>query len=305
MRIFVAGATGVVGRRLVPLLLAEGHEVTAIGRSPAKREALARAGATPVEVSLFDREALARALGGHHAVINMATRIPPSAGRLLLPGAWKGNDRIRREGAASLADAAMAAGAERFIQESFAPVYADGGDRWIDESWPQKPVRYNRTVLDAEHAAAVFTAAGGVGVTLRFGGFYAADAFQVRDGIRLIRKGWSPMPGPPAAFVSSIHHDDAASAVVAALRARAGAYNVTDDEPVRRREYVDLLAAAIGARPPKFLPRWLVRMGGSLAELLTRSLRISNRKLREEAGWVPAFPSVRQGWPAVVRSLAA
>jgi 2-alkyl-3-oxoalkanoate reductase len=113
------------------------------------------------------------------------------------------------------------------------------------------------------------------------------------------------MPGPPAAFVSSIHHDDAASAVVAALRARAGAYNVTDDEPVRRREYVDLLAAAIGARPPKFLPRWLVRMGGSLAELLTRSLRISNRKLREEAGWVPAFPSVRQGWPAVVRSLAA
>ena len=305
MRVFVTGATGVVGRRLVPLLLAEGHEVTAVGRSPAKREALARVGATPVEVSLFDREGLARAVGGHQAVINMATRIPSSAGRLLLPGAWKENDRIRREGAANLADAAMAAGAERFIQESFAPVYADGGDRWIVESWPQKPVRYNRTVLDAERAVAAFTATGGVGVTLRFGGFYAADAFQVRDGIRLIRKGWSAMPGPPAAFLSSIHHDDAASAVVAALRARAGAYNVTDDEPVRRREYVDLLAAAIGAPPPKFFPQWLVRLGGSLAELLTRSLRISNRKLREETGWAPAFPSVREGWPAVVRSLHA
>jgi nucleoside-diphosphate-sugar epimerase len=303
VRIFVAGATGVVGRRLVPLLVAAGHDVTAIGRSPERRAALARAGATPVEVSLFDRAALARAVAGHQTVVNVATRIPPSATRLMLPGAWRENDRIRREGSGNLGQAARSAGAERFIQESFAPIYVDGGDRWLDESSPRNPVRYNRTVLDAERSAEEFTAAGAIGIVVRFAAFYAADAFQVRDAVRLIRKGWAPLPGSPAAFLSSIHHDDAASAVVAALQARAGAYNVTDDEPVRRREYVDLLAAAIGAPPPKLPPAWLTRLGGSLTELLSRSLRISNRKLREETGWAPAFPSVREGWPAVVRLL--
>jgi nucleoside-diphosphate-sugar epimerase len=256
-----------------------------------------------VEVSLFDREALTRAVSGHQAVINVATRIPPSATRMMLPGAWKENDRIRREGSANLVQAARSAGAERFIQESFAPIYMDGGDRWLDESSPRHPVRYNRTVLDAERSAEEFTAAGGVGIVVRFAAFYAADAFQVRVAVRLIRKGWAPLPGSPAAFFSSIHHDDAASAVVATLRAPAGAYNVSDDEPVRRREYLDVLATAIGAPPPKLLPAWLTRLGGSMTELLSRSLRISNRKLREETGWAPVFPSVREGWPAVVRLL--
>jgi nucleoside-diphosphate-sugar epimerase len=303
MRIFVVGATGAVGRRLVPLLLAEGHEVTAIGRSAEKRAALAGAGATPVEVSLFDREALARAVAGHQAVINVATRIPPSVARVMLPGAWRENDRVRREGAANLAHAARSAGVERLIQESFAPIYLDGGDRWLNESSPQEPVRYNRTVLDAERAAREFTAAGGVGIVLRFAAFYAADAFQVRDAVRLIRRGWAPLPGSPTAFFSSIHHDDAASATAAALRAQAGAYNVTDDEPLRRREYVDVLAAAIGVPPPRLLPERLTRLGGSLTALMSRSLRISNRKLRRGTGWAPAFPSVRKGWPAVVRLL--
>lgn len=303
MRLFVAGATGVVGRRLVPLLVAAGHRVTAVGRSPGKRAALARLGAAPVEVDLFDREGVARRLEGHGAVINVATHIPPSSGRMLLRSAWKENDRIRREASANLATAALAAGAGRFVQESFAPIYADGGDRWVDESWPLRPVRYNRSVLDAERAAAEFTAKGGVGVVLRFAAFYGNDAFHVPDAIAIIRKGWAPLPGAPAAFFSSIHHDDAATAVLAALRARAGAYNVADDEPLSRREYVDSLAAAVGAPPPRLLPLWLTRLGGSLAELLSRSLRISNRKLREETDWAPAFPSVREGWPEVVRLL--
>ena len=304
MRIFVIGATGAVGRRLVPLLIEGGHEVTALGRSPEKRDMLAHAGATPVDVSLFDPESLARAMQGHRAVINVATRIPTSA-RMMLPCAWRENDRIRREGAANVARAALAAGVERLLQESFAPIYADRGDQWIDESWHQQPVRHSRTVRDAERAANSFTAAGGVGVVLRFGAFYAADAFQVLDAIRMLRKGWAPMPGSPEAFFSSIHHDDAASAAVAALRAGPGTYNVVDDEPVRRREYVDALAASIGVPPPRMLPAWVTRLGGSLIELLSRSLRISNRKLREETGWAPAFPSVRDGWPAVTRLLTA
>ena len=305
MRVFLAGATGAVGRRLVPLLVAEGHDVTGIGRTPEKRAALARAGARPVEVSLFDREALGVAVRGHGVVINVATHIPSSAGQMMLPRAWKENDRIRREGAANLAAAALAAGAERLVQESFAPIYEDGGERWLDESWPQRPVRHSRSVLDAERTVAGFTAQGGTGIVLRFSGFYGDDAFQVRDAVQMIRKGWAPMPGAPTAFFSSIHHDDAATAVVAALRAPAGTYNVTDDEPLRRREYVDTLAATIGAPPPQLPPVWLTRLGGSFTELLSRSLRISNRTFREATGWAPAFPSVRDGWPAVVRLLRA
>ena len=277
MRVFLAGATGTVGRRLVPLLLGEGHSVTAVGRTPDKRAGLERAGAAPIAVDLFDREAVVRAVTGHDTVINVATHIPSSSGRMLLPGAWKENDRIRREAAANLAAAALQT-AGRFIQESFAPIYADGGERWIDENAPIRPVRYNRSVLDAERAAEGVTVKGGTGVVLRFAGFYAADAFQVGVMIRGIRKGWAPLPGAASAFFSSIHHDDAATAVMAALGARAGIYNVTDDEPLRRQEYVDTLAAAIGAPPPKLPPAWLARLGGSLTELLSRSQRISNRR---------------------------
>jgi nucleoside-diphosphate-sugar epimerase len=305
MRIFLAGATGVVGRRLVPSLVSEGHGVTAVGRTPEKRTTLERAGAAPVEVDLFDREAVGRAVGGHDVVINLATRIPSSSIGLLLPGAWKENDRLRREASANLGAAALRAGAGRFIQESFAPVYPDGGDGWIDETWPLRPVRYNRSVLDAERAAEDFSRKGGAGVVLRFAGFYGADAFQVRDAIRMIRKGWAPLPGAATAYFSSLHHDDAATAVLAALRAPAGAYNIGDDEPLHRREYVDALATAIGAPPPKLPPAWLARLGGSLAELLSRSQRISNRKLRDETGWTPRYPSVREGWPAVAALLRA
>jgi 2-alkyl-3-oxoalkanoate reductase len=127
MRVFVTGATGVVGRRAVPLLVAAGHAVTAVGRSQPKRDALRAAGATPVDVDLFDAAALRRAVAGHEAVVNLATHIPPSSTAMLLPWAWRENDRVRREGSATLAGAARAEGVSRLVQESFAPVKEDGG----------------------------------------------------------------------------------------------------------------------------------------------------------------------------------
>ena len=305
MRVFVAGATGVVGHRLVPLLIAEGHEVTAAGRSPDKLRKLERAGAAAVKVDLFDRTALKRMVAGHDAVVNLATHIPPSSSRMLLPGAWKENDRIRREGSANLAAVALENGIPRLIQESFAPIYQDGGERWIDESWPRRTASYNRSVLDAERSAADFTEKGGTGVVLRFSGFYGPDAWQVREAAGMIAKGWAPLPGAPSAYISSIHHDDAATATLAALRAPAGIYNVTDDEPVTRREYVDTLAASLGLPAPKLPPAWLTKLGGSMSEMLGRSLRISNRKLRRATGWTPRYPSVREGWPAVAALLRA
>ena len=305
MRVLVTGATGVVGRRAVPLLVAAGHEVTAVGRSPAKRDALRAAGATPVDVSLFDVAALRRAVAGHDAVVNLATHIPASTTAMMLPWGWRENDRVRREGSAAVAEAARAEGVGRLVQESFAPVYADGGDAWIDESWPQRPARYNRTVLDAERSAERFAAAGGVGVVLRYAGFYGPDAFHLREMLDLARRGWLALPGPPDAYFSSVSHDDAATAAVAALALPSGAYNVTDDEPLRRRDWAEALARAFGIATPRPLPRWLTRLGGSAADVLSRSQRMSNRKLRAASGWAPRWPSVREGFAATAREMAS
>lgn len=300
MRIFVTGATGVIGRRVVPQLVAAGHEVTAIGRTPEKRQRLVALGATAADVDLFDPRALRRSIPGHDVVVNLATKIPPSS-RAFLPGAWRENDRIRRVASHNLVEAALVTGVQRFVQESFAPIYRDSGDVWIDERTPVKPARYNAGVLEAEAATERFTRAGRTGVVLRFALFYGADSGYTIDTIRSVRKGWAPVFGAPSAFLSSISHDDAATAVVAALQLRAGRYNVVDDEPVRRREFFDSLAAALRVAPPKFPPVWVAKLAGSLGETLSRSLRISNRKLKGESDWRPAVPSVRHGWPAVVR----
>lgn len=304
MRIFMTGATGVIGRRVVPALVAAGHEVTAAGRSPEKRAQLERMGAAAVEASLFDVDALSRALRGHDVVINLATHIPEGM-RMFMPGGWRENDRVRRIGSANLVSAAIANGVAQFVQESFAPVFPDSGDRWIDESTPVHPSRYNRTVADAERSVARFAGHGGAGVVLRFAPFYGPDSPQTRQLGAAIERGWVPIPGSPQSFTSSVSHDDAASAVVAALGARAGTYNVADDEPLRRREYYDLLAEALGVGHPRFLPPWAALLYGSLGEMLARSLRISNRKLREGTGWAPRYPSVREGWPALAAELAA
>ncbi len=298
MRIFLTGATGVIGRRVVPLLLQRGHAVTAIGRSPEKRQALETSGARAVDLDLFDGERLARELVGHDAVLNLATHIPPSTTRMLLRREWRENDRVRSQGSATLVDAALTAGVTRFVQESFAPIYVDNGAEWIDERHPLKPVSYNKSVLDAERSAARFSERGGSGVVLRFAGFYGPDAFHVREMLDTLRKGWSPLPGKAEAFLSSVSHDDAASAVIASLELPAGIYNVTDDEPLRRRDWVDVFAGAFGLPPPKLLPQVVARLG-SLPELLSRSLRISNRRLRSTSTWTPRYPSAREGFRAI------
>jgi nucleoside-diphosphate-sugar epimerase len=308
-RIFVTGATGEVGSHVVPALVQLGHEVTAVGRSPGKRDTLAKLGATAVPSpsdadGRISRALAIRALEGHTVVINLATHMPPSTTKMLLPWEWKENDRIRRDDSAAFVDAAIATGVRKFIQESFAPLYEDAGDQWIDESFPMRPGRYNRTVLDAERSAARFTEAGRIGVVLRYAAFYGPDPL-LRDMIAIVRKGWSPLPGRSDAFISSVAHEDAAAATVAAATSdiAAGIYNVSDDEPLRRGDWVGTLADAVGAPPPKFMPLWLTKLGGSTMQLLTRSVRMSNAKLKGATGWSPKFRSAREGLPAAVHTL--
>jgi nucleoside-diphosphate-sugar epimerase len=159
VKVFVTGATGVIGRRVVPALRARGHEITAAARASSRLDALAQPGVTTVVVDLFDATAVRRAVSGHDAVINLATHVPPNT-RAFMPGAWKEMDRIRREGSDILSRAAAASGVQRFLQESFAPIYPDNGDRWITEAVLPRPARYNRSVLDAEASAARFADAG-------------------------------------------------------------------------------------------------------------------------------------------------
>ena len=289
-----------IGRRVVPLCLTRGHQVTAVTRSEQGRTALEQLGATAVAADLFDRERLAALLPGHDAIVNLATHMPASGRRMLLPGAWRENDRIRREGSAVLVDAAIQAGVGRFIQESFAPAYPARGDAWIDETTPIEPVRYNRTIGDAERSAERFGATGGAGVVLRFASFYGPDSRFLEELVRSVRHGFAPMFGSPDAYLSSLAHDDAATAVVAALALPGGAYNVADDEPVTHRSFVDSLADALGVSKPRLPPSWLTWLGGSLAETMARSLRVSNRKLKAASGWTPAFRTIRDGWPAAL-----
>src|SRR3990170_3208142 len=182
MRIFITGATGVVGRRVIPSLLVAGHYVTAVVRSAEKRRRLGDLGVNPIDVDLFDGPMVRRAVTGHETVINLATRIPKSL-RAFLPGVWRENSRIRRVASANLAAAAVAAGVQRFIQESFALIYRDGGDKWLDERAPVKTARYNAAVLNAEAAAARVAQGGEIGIVLRFGLFYGADSGYTRDMI--------------------------------------------------------------------------------------------------------------------------
>ena len=303
MRIFVTGATGVVGRRVVPQLIAASHEVTAVGRTAEKRERLSRQGAEPVDVDLFDAAAVTRAVTGHDAVVNLATHMPASSARMLLPGAWRENDRLRRDASRLLVDAATAAGATRYTQESFAPAYPDGGDGWIDESTPLRPAQYNRTLLDAERSAERFTDSGGIGVVVRFANLYGPDSRLLVEVLGFVRRGLAPLPGGPTAFLSSVSHDDAAAAVVAALGVPPGAYNVADDDPMRRRDYADALASAFGLSSPRLPPAWTGRLLGSMGELLSRSQRISNAKLRSASAWTPRFPSAREGLRAAAEEM--
>lgn len=301
--VFVAGATGALGKRAVRELVRAGLMVTGVARSSAKASVLRELGATPVEIDAFDPQAVGEAVRGHDVVMNLATHIPAPT-KAALPGAWKENDRIRTELSAILVDAAIAAGAGRYVQESIAFAYADGGDRWIDEDAPLDTPKKIRAFRDAEAAAQRFSASGGTGVVLRFGQFYGADTPHTRLQVDLARRGLM-QPGDNDGYLPTIHLDDAATAVVAALGVPAGVYNVTDDQPLTRTEAAALFAGLVGRKKVRPVPKALVAPGGATLRFLARSQRVSNERFKKASGWEPAHPSAREGLPDVVREVLA
>jgi nucleoside-diphosphate-sugar epimerase len=303
MKVFLVGATGVIGRRAVDRLVAADHDVRGLARSTAKADQLRAQGAEPVEVDLFDADAVQRATVGCDAIVNLATHIPPAT-KSMRTKAWTENDRIRIEGSRILVDAAIANGARRYVQESIAFLYADRGDEWITEDDPRMDSPFTAAVDAAEASAARFTEHGGAGVVLRFGMFVAPDSGHIVDAIKYARRGWMVIPGPANAYQSLIHADDAADAVVAALDVAPGVYNVVDDEPVTRAELAAVLAPAVGRDKLRLVPRVVTKLAAGRVPNLVVSQRVSNERFKTASGWTPAHPSLRQGAPELVSQIA-
>ena len=283
MRVFVAGATGVLGTAAVRRLVSSGHEVTGIARSETKRRALYTLGAEAAQVDLFDASAMRAAIEGHDVVCNLATRIP--AGRALTrTSAWRENDRIRTEGSAILAKAAAECGALRLIQEAITFVYADGDQDWITEQSPVAPIPLTVSSLTATTNAMGFADQYRFAVVLRFGTLYGADPLT-RWQLDRVRRGKPVLSGDPDGYVSPITIEDAAGAVVAALAAPTGIYNVAG-QPVHRIEWARSLGTAAGVDgSAKFIPPLARRLLGSRAEIFGRSLRISSDAFHTATGW--------------------
>ena len=286
--IVITGATGVIGRRAVRELLAAGHRVTGVTRSARGREQLASLGARAIEADVFDEASLRRAFDGADAVVNLLTHIP-RADRMPDPSAWEENDRMRTEASAAIACAARAAHVQRLVQESIAFVYADGGDAWLDEDAPVAGGGVTATALTAErNARELFD---GDTVVLRFGLFIGPDSGSTRAALDAAHGGASIAIGPPDAYRPTLWLDDAATAIVAALRAPAGTYNIVDTDPATNAEIDAALAAAAGVdalrrRPPQDGP-------------MARSQRVSNRRLREAAGWAPRVHAATGSWSRI------
>jgi nucleoside-diphosphate-sugar epimerase len=299
MRVFMTGATGVIGPPTVDRLIEAGHEVRAVSRREEASARLRAQGAAPVTVDLFDADAVKAAVAGCDAIVHVATNVPPFP-QMMRASAWAMHNRLRTEATRHLIDAAKAHDIGRFVKESITFIYTDGGDTWLDESSPLTltPGLMGPTV-EGENTALELQDEGGEAAVLRFGLFYGGHNRATDEMLKLARWKGSMVAGKPGDYMSAIHADDVATAVAAALAAPGGVYNVVDDEPLTRRAALDAFSAAFGVKKLWSNPAWLMRLlAGEAAESLTASQRVSNAKFRAATGWAPLYPSMREGWRA-------
>ena len=300
MSVLFTGATGVIGQEAIPALLERGDDVSAVVRPGSDSSWLDDLEVPTVAVDLFDVEAVASAVRGHEAVVHFATAIPAQSD-FTKRGAWELNDRLRSDATRILVDAALACEVEVFVQESVSFVYADGGDRWLDEGAQVDTVwSALDSALEAEAQTARVTEAGGRGISLRMARLYGPGRASV-DYLEAVAARKIPVVGTGDNFVSHLHVGDAGRAVAHALAAPAGVYNVADSDPVTASEEMALLAELLDAPQPRRIPYALARVAaGGAARMLTVSHRVSAGLFRAETGWEPKVTSVREGWQQVI-----
>ena len=315
MKVFLAGATGVLGRALVPQLVARGHEVVGMTRSASKQDLVRSLGARPVVADALDPDAVAQAVAGAEpeVIVHELTALsgPMTIRDARHPERFSGaimTNRLRTEATDHLLAAGRAMGARRFVAQSF------GAFRWARRDGP---VLTEADPLDPNPPAAlgmaqegylyleqaVTTIDWGDGLVLRYGGFYGPGTSVSLDAdagfAAPIRKRQFPIVGDGGGVWSHIHIEDAAAATAVAVeRGRPGIYNIVDDEPALVREWLPVLASALDAKPPRRIPRWLGRLAaGETATLMMTDVRgASNEKAKRELGWQPRYASWRQGF---------
>ena len=310
MKVFVAGVTGVLGRALVPQLVARGHEVVGMTRSASKQDLVRSLGARPVVADALDPDAVARAVASAEpeVIVHQLTALSGDFDMRHIDRFFAATNRLRTEGTDHLLAAGRAVGARRFVAQSYAgwPAARTGGPvKAEDAPFDPDPPKQLREMLDAiRHLEEAVVGADRLeGVVLRYGGFYGPGTTLSADPAAAhtaaIRKGRFPVVGDGGGMWSFIHVDDAATATAAAVECgRRGIWNVVDDEPAPAREWMPELARVLGARPPRRVPRWLGRLlaGEAATVMMTEVRGASNAKAKRELGWQPRYPSWRQGF---------
>jgi len=307
VKVFVAGATGVLGWRLVRDLTADGHEVIGLSRSPENAKRIRELGGEPRHGDLFDVDSLVRIATGADVVVRAATAIPE--GTRWRAKDWALNDRIRREGTRTLTAATARVRAKLYVQEGIVWIAQPADGSPFDESSPVVPRLWFGSAGESETIARDAGVRGGFEVaTLRYGAFYCADSTQTRFvGERLARRKL-PILGKGDAVWSNVHVDDAAGATVAAIEARrGGVWHVVDDRPTTTSDFFRTIARLLGAREPRSIPIWLAKLvlGTQTTAFLTASTRTSNAKIRRDLDWRPKYPTHREGLEQVVAAWRA
>ena len=303
MKVFVAGATGAVGRHLVPQLVAAGHQVTATTRSQGKLAGLRDAGAEPVLLDGLDAMAVGQAVAraAPEVIIHEMTAIPPDLDLRHFDRTFAATNRLRTTGLDHLLAAASAAGVRRFLAQSYAgwPAIRTGGPVKTEQDPfdPDPPAGQRESFRAIRYLEQAVTSAPLEGLVLRYGGLYGPGASE--EMVTMVRRRRVPVIGAGTGVWSFLHITDAAGATAAAVeRGAPGVYNVTDDEPAPVAQWLPALAAAAGAKPPWRLPVWLGRLaaGGVAVSMMTQVRGASNAKAKRELDWKPAWPTWRDGF---------
>jgi nucleoside-diphosphate-sugar epimerase len=310
MRVFIAGAAGAIGTQLIPQLVARGHQVVGMTHSPGKCGTLRALGAAPVVADALDRPAVARAVAEARPeiVVHQLTALGGSLNMRRIDRFMAQTNRLRIEGTDHLLAAARAAGARRFIAQSFAgwPFARTGGPikSEADPLDPHPPAALRATLDAIRHLeSAVGAITWAEALVLRYATFYGPGTGISADPgaamVRVVRKRQFPLVGGGTGYTSWVHLDDAAGATVLALEQQArGVFNIVDDEPAPASEWLPYLAECLGAKPPMRLPVWVARLaaGDVAVSMLTRTRGSSNARAKRELGWELRWPSWRQGF---------
>jgi 2-alkyl-3-oxoalkanoate reductase len=307
MRLFISGATGILGRRVVKLLVENGHHVVGLSRSQANTEWLQQHGAEARQGDLFNQEEICELAAGCDAVLHLATAIPTKS--RTTPADWATNDRLRRQGTQVMVEAALRNNCDLYLQQSVTFIYGDQQGAWVDETTPlpARQLGILQSAVDMEKIVQKATAERGLpAVTLRCGAFYSYDSAQTQAMLALTQKGFFPLIGDGAVYASFINADDAAGAVLSSVENYENAightFNVCDDEPVTYRQLQTFLADQLGARKPFRIPRFLagLMLGSHTVEFLSASVRCHNHLIKERLNWTPQYPTYREGYQAEI-----